>query len=100
MFESRISAGAREKLPTRASGKPDAEIISSWSHDMEGRAKKYVERYYELVNKTTQQLDKVATPCMDYHQFEEEENESVGGLSTFLLINVSQMSVSGSYWET
>ena len=28
MFESRISAGAKEKLPTRDSGKPDAETIS------------------------------------------------------------------------
>ena len=36
MFEPKISAGAKEKLPTRASGKPDAEIISSWSYDMEG----------------------------------------------------------------
>ena len=27
MFKSRISAGAKEKLPTRASGKPDAENI-------------------------------------------------------------------------
>ena len=44
MFESRISAGAREKLPTRASGKSDAETISSWSYDMEGNAKKCVER--------------------------------------------------------
>ena len=32
MFESRISAGAKEKLPTEASGKLDAETISSWSH--------------------------------------------------------------------
>ena len=32
MFESRISAGAKEKLPeTRATEKPDAETISSWS---------------------------------------------------------------------
>ena len=32
MFESRISAGALEKLPeTRVSGKPDAETFSSWS---------------------------------------------------------------------
>ena len=30
--------------------------ISSWSCDMEGHAKKCVERYCELVNKTTQQL--------------------------------------------
>ena len=70
------------KIPTRASGKPHAEIISSWSYDMEGHAKRCVERYCELANKTTQQLYKVATPCMDDHQFEEEENESVGELST------------------
>ena len=44
MFESRISAGAKEKLPIRASGKPDAETISSWSSDMEGHAKNCVER--------------------------------------------------------
>ena len=36
MFESRISAGAKGKLPVRASGKPDAETISSCSYDMEG----------------------------------------------------------------
>ena len=40
MFEARISAGAKEKLPTRASGKFDAEIISSWSDDIAGHAKK------------------------------------------------------------
>ena len=45
MFESRISVGAKEKLPTRASGKPDAGCTSSRSYDMEGRAKKWVERY-------------------------------------------------------
>ena len=56
MFESRISAGAMEKLLIRASGKPDAEAISSWSYDMEGRAKKCVERYCELATKTTEQL--------------------------------------------
>ena len=82
MFQARISAGAKEKLPIRASGKLDAEIISSWSCDMEGHAKKCVERYSELANKTTQQFYKVATPCMDDHQFKEEENESVGELST------------------
>ena len=39
MFESRIPAGAKEKQPTRASGKLDAETISSWSYDM-GRSRK------------------------------------------------------------
>ena len=53
MFESRISAGAKEKLLTRASGKPDAETIPSWSYDMEGHAKKCVERYCAFANKTT-----------------------------------------------
>ena len=47
MFESRISAGALEKLPV--SEKSDANI-SSWSYDIEGHAKKCVERYCELAN--------------------------------------------------
>ena len=34
MFESRISAGDKEKLLARAWEKPDAEIKSSWSYDM------------------------------------------------------------------
>ena len=49
IFESRISAGATGKIP---------ETISSWSYDMEGHAKKCVERYCELANKTAQQLHK------------------------------------------
>ena len=66
MFESKISAGATEKL--LCSRKPDADI-SSWSYDMEGHAKKCVERYLGLANQTTQQLYKVATPCVNDHQF-------------------------------
>ena len=56
MFESRISAGGTEKLPYSENLR-----ISSWSY-MEGHAKKCVERYCELANKTTQQLYKVSTP--------------------------------------
>ena len=41
---------------------------------MEGHAKKYVERYCESANKTTQQLTK-------YLHFKEEEMKSVGELS-------------------
>ena len=48
---------------------------------MEGHAKKCVERYCELSNKTTEQLYKFATPRLDDHQFEEKENGSVGELS-------------------
>ena len=76
MFESRISAGATEKLPCSENLR-----ISSWSYDMEGHAKKCVERYCELANKTTQQLYKVSTPCIDDHHFKEEELKSVGELS-------------------
>ena len=78
-FEARISAGAVEKL---TSGKPDANTLCSWSYDMQGHAKKCVERFCELANKTTQPLFKVATPCLDDHQFKEEEIGSVGELST------------------
>ena len=77
MFESRISAGVVEKLPF-----PQNLRISSWSYDMDGHAKKCVERYCELANKTTQQLYKVSTPCIDDHHFKEEEMKSVGELST------------------
>ena len=49
---------------------------------MEGHAKKCVERHRESANKTTQQLYKVSTPCVDDHQFKEEEMKSVGELSS------------------
>ena len=77
MFESRISAAATEKLPCSENLR-----ISSWSYDMEGHAKKCVERYCELANKTTQQLCKVSTPCIDDHHFNEEDLKSDGDLPT------------------
>ena len=46
-----------------------------------GHAKKCVERYCELANKSTQQLYKVSTPCIDDHHFKEEEMKSLGELS-------------------
>ena len=47
----------------------------------ENHAKKSVERYCELANKTIQQLYKVSTPCIDDHHFKDEEMKSVGELS-------------------
>ena len=79
MFESRISEGGTEKQPYSENYR-----ISSWSKVffLDGHAKKCVERYCELANKTTQQLYKVSTPCVDDHHFkEEEETKSVGELS-------------------
>ena len=48
---------------------------------MEGHAKKCVERYCELANKTTQEFYKISTPCIDDHHFKEGEMKSVGELS-------------------
>ena len=76
MFETRLAAGGVEKLPFAQN-----LHISSWSYDMAGHAKKCVERYCELANKTTQQLYKACTPCIDDHHFKEEETKSVGELS-------------------
>ena len=53
MFESRISTEGVEKLPFTQNLR-----ISSWSYDMDGHAKKCVERCCELANKTTQQVYK------------------------------------------
>ena len=63
MFESRIFAERPAKLPYSKN-----ISISSWSYDMEGHAKKCVERYCELA-KTTQQLYKVSAPRIDDHHF-------------------------------
>ena len=76
MFESRISAGGTEKLPYSENLR-----ISSWSYDMERHAKKCVERYCEVANKTIQQLYKVSTPCIGDHHLKEEEMKTVGELS-------------------
>ena len=77
MFESRISAGRIEKLPFTQNLR-----ISAWSYDMAGNAKKCVERYCELANKTSQQLYKVSNPFIGDHHFKEEELKSVGELSS------------------
>ena len=76
LFESRISEGGPEKLPSTQNIR-----VSSWSYDLVGQAKKCVERHCELANKTTQQLHKVSTPCIDDHHLKEEETKSVGELS-------------------
>ena len=74
--------------------------ISSWSYDMEGHAKKCVERYCELSNKTTQQLYKVSTPCIDDHHFKEEEVKSVGELSHVCSQIVLKCFFLGTNWKT
>ena len=75
--------GCTEKLPCSENFR-----IASWSYDREGHAKKCVERYCELADKTTQQLYKVSTPCIDDHHFKKEELKSVGELSNVCSQNV------------
>ena len=94
MFESRISAGGVEKSPFSENLR-----ISAWSDDMEGHAKKCVERYCELANKTTQQLYKVSTPCIDDHHFKEEAMNSARRIVTSMLSNCSEMLILGTYWD-
>ena len=67
---------------------------------MEGHAKKCVERYCELANRTTQQLYKVSSPCIDDHHFKEEELKYVGRIVKRMLSNCSEMPILGTYWTT
>ena len=54
----------------------------AWSCDMEGHAKKCVERHCKLANQTVDQLFKVSTPCLDDHHFKKKkELKTVGELS-------------------
>ena len=94
VFKSCISAGGGEKLPF-----PRNLRISSWSYDMEGHAKKCVERYCELAKKTTQQLYKVSTPCIDDHHFNGEEMKSVGEASQ-VRSQIVLNALPGTKWTT
>ena len=91
MFESTISAGATEKLPCS-----EKLSISSWFYDMEGHAKKCVQRHCELTNKMIQQPTKYQLFCIDDHHFEEEEVKFVGELSKVC----SEMLTLGMCWTT
>ena len=82
MSEPRIFAGATEKLPGWE--KPHAKTVA-WSYDMEGHARQCVERYCELAHKKMEQLDIVSSPCLDDHQFKQQELEQTFyGLTTNL----------------
>ena len=95
MFESRISTGRVEKLPF-----PQNLRISSWSYDMESNARKCVEVYCELGNKTTQKFYKVSTPYIDDRHFKEKEMKSVVEFVTSLLPNCSKIRILDTNWKT
>ena len=83
-------------VENRGTGKLDANI-SSWSYDMEGHAKKCVERYFELANKTTQQFHKVATPMHGWSSVQRRRKRFSRRLVHSLLTNCSKMPVCGLY---
>ena len=64
MFESRISGGAKKKTTFQSLGKLDAETLSFWPFDMEGHAKKCVERLLTCECSIVETFF-VATICMD-----------------------------------
>ena len=80
--------GSKRKTTLLRKNLLDADI-SSWSYDTECHAKKCVERYCELANKTTRQLYKVSTPCIDDHHVKEEVKR--GRIVESMLTNCSKM---------
>ena len=62
LFESLLSAGTAKPVPGWKRSLSDS---NSWSYDMEGHAKRCVQRYSELANKRIEQLYKVSTSCPD-----------------------------------
>ena len=94
MFKSWISAGAMEKLPeAKAPGKPETNTISSWSSDMEGHAKKCVEGFCELSNKTTVIQSRNWRPPIQGRR-----NGICRRIVYSLLTNGSDMPVLGTSW--
>ena len=62
---------------------------------------RFVTRFFRTCESTTEQLHTVSTPCMDdQKKNQEEENKSVGKMSTVCSQIVLKCCVSGSYWDT
>ena len=69
--------------------------VSAWSWDMEGHARKCMERFCELANKKTGQLHKASSPCLDDHQMKKEELENTVNCHKFAHI----LSVNACTWQ-
>ena len=95
MFESRISAGATEKLPERkATGKPDAEKISSW---------KVMQRnaWKDIANLRIKQLSYYTKSQRHAWMIINFKNDKWISWRIIygLLTNCFEMSILGTYWE-
>ena len=79
--------------------KPHSQTVA-WSYDMEGHARTCIAGYGELANKKVEQQYKVSSPCLDDHQFKQEELGSVGELSEVCSHIFLEVLVFGTNWET
>ena len=95
MFESRISAGATEKWPCSENIR-----IPSWSYDMEGHAKKCVERYCELVNKNDSTTLQSINSMHWWPSLQRRRIEIRGRIGESVLSNCSEMLILGTDWKT
>ena len=93
IFESRISAGGAETLPF-----PQNLRISSWSYDMAGHAKKCVERYCELANKTSQRT--LQSIYSMHPPLQRRRIKICWRIVTSMLPNCSEMLILGTNWTT
>ena len=91
MFESRISAGETEKNYHIRKIFVFLRGPTTWK----AMPRNVWNDYCELANRTTQQLYKVSTPCIDDLHFQEEELKSVGLIVKSVLSNCSEMLVLG-----
>ena len=80
-----------------------ADAVSAYTQVKNGRCSHNIENSQIGANKTTQQLYKVSTPCIDDHHFKQEV-KSVGELSNTcsqIVLNLHDRSRNGpSLWQT
>ena len=67
---------------------------------MEGHAKKCVEPFCDLTNKSLEQVYEVSTPCLDDHPFKKEELETVEELSKVCSQIVMKCLYLGTHWQS
>ena len=96
MLESRISA-VEQLIKLLGWENPHTKTVV-WSGDMEGHAKKCVDRYCELANKTIEQMCKVSTPCLDDHHFTKGRIGNGWRIIQSLISNCLDRHVLGQNW--
>ena len=80
-------------------GKPHVKTVA-WSFDMEGHARKCVERYCELANKKVEQLYKVWSPLLAWSSSQAGRTWISWRMMTRMLTNCFEMLALGTNWTT